>query len=156
MLNKERHLDNVLTRLFVSHEFHVCSANVARDIILKGMRQSLSFSPSLPCGSLVRTKEGLLRDLFFLAPLVGEANGSLQEDLLFSPPENNANMAFPQTLGPIIECILYRKYYRHYSSVAFSTLTIVDCPIYINRKVLAKPKVKPLNYSQLGIKAFCH
>jgi hypothetical protein len=65
-------------------------------------------------------------------------------------------MAFPRTLGPIIECILFRKYYRHYSSIVFSTLTIVYCPSHINRKGLAKLKVKPPNYSQLGIKAFCH
>lgn len=156
MLIRERHLGNVLTRLLASHEFHVCGANVARDIIFRGMRQPLSLSPSLSCGSLVRIREGLLWDPLFWAPLVGDVNGSLQEDLLFSPPENNANMASPPTLGPIIECILYRKYYRHYSSIVFSTLTIIYWPTHINRKGLAKPKVKLPNYSQLGIKAFCH
>jgi hypothetical protein len=33
----------------------------------------------------------------------------------------------------IIECI-YRKYYRHYSSVVISTFIILYCPTHINRK----------------------
>jgi len=56
----------------------------------------------------------------------------------------------------IIECILYRKYYWHYSSIVISTITIVYCPTHINRKWLAKPNIKSSNYSQLGIRAFCH
>jgi hypothetical protein len=53
--------------------------------------------------------------------------------------------------GYIIEYILYRKYYRHYSSVVFSTLTIIYCPTHLNKIFLTKLRVKPPNYSQLNI-----
>jgi hypothetical protein len=44
MLIRERHLGNVLTMLLASHEFHVRDANVARDIIFRGLRQPPRFT----------------------------------------------------------------------------------------------------------------
>ena len=57
----------------------------------------------------------------------------------------------------VIECILYRKYYRHYSSVVFSIVTFVYCLTHINKKRLAKPKVKgPFVYAAAAAAAFVY
>jgi hypothetical protein len=56
----------------------------------------------------------------------------------------------------VIECILYRKYYRHYSSVVFSIVTFVYCLTHINKKRLAKPKVKgPFVYAAATAFVYC-
>jgi hypothetical protein len=59
------------------------------------------------------------------------------------------SILYPQLEGHIIECILYRKYYRHYSSILFSILTIIYCLTHKNQKELVKSKVKSPNYSSL-------
>jgi hypothetical protein len=92
---------------------------------------------------------------FILFPLTINLQMSLLSRFLLLhllPFVSSFGLILPLSLrGHNIECILYRKYYRHYSSIVFSILTIVYCPTHINRKGLAKPKVKPPNYSQLGL-----
>jgi len=92
---------------------------------------------------------------FILFPLTINLQISLLSRFLLLhllPFVSSFGLILPLSLrGHNIECILYRKYYRHYSSIVFSILTIVYCSTHINRKGLAKPKVKPPNYSQLGL-----